>query len=434
MSENRDGDEPLLPDDADRKIEELMAALREEEQGGDDSAGPASDDGHEFDIDEEFLSEGEGDFVDLEAEQLDHSADKLVLDESDHVEDELLEKLTASVTPSEEELKAQKARETREREVAARQMAEANALARARLDELEEKLAAVEAKPLPTLNNGQRQGGFPGWLSAFLALVAVTVSGAALWFNLNSPLQTTPPVATVSPVKGAEDLQGLRSDLASLRKRLAEVEKQAEMGSDEAVATMNRMQAMLNRIENRIIESSNIAQSLVPVVAEANARPQSSPAVAESQKSAAIRQPVVAQAKPVAQPTAGVTPAKPAKQVVKPDASRVKPAPGVTPVKPKAAKPVAALPIEGKVFIEGWAVNLRSFYRRADAEILTRIYQEEGIDAQIREVPKGKATWYRVRVMGFEDKGAAEAFIKGLSEEQGRDMAWPSHYAGYVDD
>jgi cell division septation protein DedD len=98
----------------------------------------------------------------------------------------------------------------------------------------------------------------------------------------------------------------------------------------------------------------------------------------------------------------------------------------------KAPADAVVTPSKGKVFIKGWAVNLRSYFYRADAERLLRSYQRQGIDAEIREIPKGNATWYRVRVMGFASKGAAESFIEQLTPEQGQEGAWPSYYEGFV--
>ena len=400
MSEHQESEETLLPDDADRKIEELMAALKEseremmgdeapeKEEPKDDTPEQATAD-EEADPGDEFLDDDdEEDFVDLDAPQLDNSADKLELDESDAVEDELLDQLTASVTPSDDELESQAALEALSSAGAEQQAVEANELARVRLDELEEKLAVVEARPLSA--NVSAANSPSGKLATILAVLAVVLSGTAIWLNLNVP--PAQAVAAVASPNGGnnQELHGLKGDLAALRERLAAVEKQAEMGSDEAAATLDRMQGMLARMERRIIERATVAEESVAA-------------------SKVDSKPVVALPEP------------------QPPVVDVEPAGPVEPQTVETQSPV------GKVFIKGWAVNLRSFYHRKDAERLMQRYRKDGIDAEVREIPKGEVTWHRVRVMGFDSKQAADAFISGLSVEQGRDMAWPSRYAGYID-
>jgi hypothetical protein len=85
------------------------------------------------------------------------------------------------------------------------------------------------------------------------------------------------------------------------------------------------------------------------------------------------------------------------------------------------------------IYIKGWSVNLGSYYHRSDAQQQMQRYQEAGINAEIRKIPKGNTTWHRLRVMGFSSKKEANAFIGGLTIEQGRETAWPSRYQGYVD-
>lgn len=413
MSENHERDETLLPDDAERKIEELMAALKESERemmGGDEKAQESVSAEDAFDPEEDFLDEGEGDFVDLDAEQVDNTADTLRLDEGEEVEEELLEQLTASVTPSEEELQAQAEREALESQAAEQRVLEANELAKARLDELEEKLAAVAAKPLRAPSYRERRDSVPGWVTATLALLAVVLSATALWFNLNTPSQEGAATSSVSTESARRELQGLKVDMAALRERLAAVERQAESGSEEAVAMLERMQTVLVRMEQKIATTAKEAGI-------------------ELDESAA-KVPEMVEAEPVPDQITAPEPV-PATPPLEASGEGVEEEAASAPM--PEAKVTAAKGREGKVFVKGWAVNLRSFYHRPDAERLMRRYQGEGIDAEIREIPKGETTWYRVRVMGFDSKEEANAFIEGLSAEQGRDMAWPSFYQGYVD-
>jgi len=394
MSENHESDETLLPDDADRKIEELMASLRESERELLGNPAPEEEPQQEEteeeggDFEEDFLTDEESDFVDLDAEQLDNSTDKLELDESDVLEEELLQSLTAAVEPPAEE-PADKEEELDSSAAEQRAMA-ANELARARLDELEQKLAEVEALPLQvTAPVGRVSDTFPGWIAAALALLAVVLSGGALWMSYNTP--SVPASAAVAGGSVEMELQGLKVDLAGLRERISSVEEQATQGNAEALTMLDRMQAVLARVETGLLNREPAAET--------------PPAQGSAQPAAGDLAP---------QPVAKTSPPTVA---AKPEASAV-------PEKEAS---------DGKVFVKGWAVNLRSYYHRVDAERLMQRYRKEGIDAEIREIPKGQVIWYRVRVMGFGSKQEANAFIEGLSEEQGRELAWPSYYQGYVE-
>ncbi len=410
MSKNQDSGEVLPPDDADRKIEELMAALRESEQemmGGATAKGEAEEPAaeEEFEPEAEFLSDEESDYVDLDADLLDNSADKLELDEGDATEEQLIEEMAAGIeSPAEDELEteevlvAQQSLDSSVEELVAQEVDE---LTHTRLDELERKLAAVQAAPIRVSAPAYgRSDTIPGWISATLALLALVLSATALWFNYNTaaPEQSA---ATTTSSKAERELRSLKVDMAALRERLNTVEKQAEQGGEEAVAMLERMRVILARMEKKL--------STVTEGAEVEVM---NPAAVQT---AAPQATTVAEAKPVKSE---------AKAAVKRSESAVA-KPG-TANKPAPAK-------QGKVFVKGWAVNLRSFYHRIDAERLMQRYQKAGIDAEIREIPKGNTTWYRVRVMGFDSKKAATAFIEGLSAEQGRELAWPSYYQGYVD-
>ncbi len=416
MSENQDSGEMLLPDDADRKIEELMAALRESEQemmGSAAAKGGAEEPAAEeaFEPEEEFLSDEESDYVDLDAELLDNSADKLELDESDATVEQLMEnEAVGSELPAEESIEAEEppaAEESLDSSVEEQKALEADELANNRLDELERKLAAVQAAPLrfsaPSYN---RNDSFPGWISATLAVLALVLSATALWFSYNTPAPEQ-SVAAASITDAERELRSLKVDMAALRERLSAVEMQAEQGGEEAVAMLERMRLILARMEKKLTTVTGGGETEVIDLAEG----QTAVAIPAPETKSASK------AKPVkGGDTAAVKESEPA--VIAPKAAQ-KPAPVATK--------------GGKVFVKGWAVNLRSFYHRLDAERLMQRYQKAGIDAQVREIPKGNTTWYRVRVMGFESKKAAEAFIEGLSTEQGRELAWPSYYQGYID-
>jgi hypothetical protein len=410
MSENQESEETLLPDDADRKIEELMAALRESEQdilGEELSAVEKAAAETNSEVEEEPLSDEEGDFVDLDAEQLDNSADKLLLDESDAVEEQLLDDLVAAVEPS--------AGEPLDSSAGEQHALEANERVQARFDELEQKLAAVEVSPQPLSPPPARPGEtFPSRISAGLALLAVVLSGAALWFNFNAPL----PQASGSSPNGiaAMQAQDLKMELASLRKRLNAVEQQVEQGGDETMAMLERMRNLLASMENKILSSAMIDAPVAEAVVALQPAAELVPVASEPD--AVVQEGGTADTGGTVENIAAEATGKGTSKAHE----------GVTAsVEGDNATPT------GGVYVKGWAVNLRSYYHRMDAERLVQRYQKAGIDAQIREIPKGDATWHRVRVMGFGSKQEANAFIQGLSTDQGRDMAWPSYYQGYVD-
>lgn len=417
MSDSEDNNEISLPDDADSKIDELLAALRESEAEMTGKSQSASEDAVESaeevaseEQDEDFLTEEEGDFVDLDAEQLDNSADKLLLDEGQFVEEEGISGLEA-----EEEFDSGPDFADELNTNAAEQDAmEATELARARLDELEQKLAAVESTPLhvpaPAVSSKK---GVSGGFSALLALLALVLSGAALWYTYTStPAEQAMPVAANS---ADAELQSLKRDLAAMRERLSVVEKQAEQGGEEAVVMLDRMQTVLTRLERKIIASaaatsSGTATAMPGTVAPGEGVKQSMP-----------------------EPEAGDAHTQ---KDVETDAEVVNPDSSVAALanqRQTSGESAADSQSSDKVFVKGWAVNLRSYYHRADADRLMQRYQQAGIDAQVREIPKGDATWHRVRVMGFKSKQEANAFIEGLTIEQGRDIAWPSYYQGYID-
>ncbi len=430
MSENHDSDETLLPDDADKKIDELLAALRESEQqmmdgtalngagsaaaDSEPEAEPAGEMAAGEDAVEEFLSDEEGDFVDLDAEQLDNSADMLQLDESDALEEQLMEEMGQS-------LEAQGGPDASldsslDSGAGEQQELEAGELAAARTNELEEQSATVSSAalqvPAPVMRPGDT---LPAWITPALAFVALLLSAAALWFS-----QTSVQSASIQPTASVDSaaLQSLRVDFASLRERLSVVEKQAETGA-EAVVLLERMQEVLVRMEQKVLSRHADPAVSVPQPAVDEAPLAVASAVKPSLSGSEKRgvQPVATQSK-------SDTAAK--ADTVMPD-SRVPAARVATVADMDEVTPA------GKIFVKGWAVNLRSYYYKIDAERLMQRYQRAGIAAEIREIPKGDSTWYRVRVMGFGSKQEANAFIEGLSHEQGRETAWPSRYQGFVD-
>ena len=387
-------DDTQLPDDAEQKINELLSALHESETEmvGDSEAEEAGlADEMEAVAAEETIPDEEGDYVDLDAELLDNSADMLQLDEQDSLEAQLQVELAAAEPP-----------------LTKRPMdnlSSQDLLAAARQKELEQEMLREKVAPLHVPTPVRARENPFSRITPLFAVLAMVLSAAALWFALNvSPA----PATMVAPVDGGERaaLAGLKGELAALHERLSAVEKQADDGK-EAVVMLERMQGILARMEQKILtrnlegefeapaEVTVSASSVVGKSAAQNVVSPKSGAVVESEQ---------------AQPIAVTRKASRATETGGDSSSDA-----------------------SKVFIKGWAVNLRSYYHKLDAERLQQRYQDDGIDAEIREIPKGSATWYRVRVMGFASKKKAEAFIEGLTIEQGRDMAWPSYYEGYVE-
>ncbi len=388
MSEKRDTEASLLPDDAEKKITELLEALRESEEQMMEGT-PAEDaatSNPESELEpgnamadsgaEDFLSDEESDYVDLDAELLDNSTDMLQLDEDDSIEEPLPEEMDEPMSADESSVDPFRA-------------------AYFNQPQLSEQQADSLVVPRPA----RPRDALPVWFSPMLAFIALIVSGVALWITLN-----TPAPATVSSAAPGDEraLESLKVDVASLRERLSAVEAQADEGK-EAVLVLERVQQLLARMETNNIDSELSAEA--EPVAELPAM--------------VVAKPMPMAPKPVPE------------KVEKPEVVVTAPIGGAVAASQESGnKPVSA---PGKVYIQGWAVNLRSYYYKVDAERLLRRYAKAGIAAEIREIPKGSATWYRVRVKGFASKKEADAFIEGLTDEQGRALAWPSYYQGYVD-
>ncbi len=399
--EAHEADEALLPDDAEQRIGELLEALRESEErmmegqsqeGG--KATPATADpepesessaAESEELFEDFLSDEESDFVDLDAEMLDNSADMLELDERDYVEEMLQDEIedygTSSVaTPDDKDI---------EEEVAV-------------VLHKESVLIGQHAAPLTVPAPARPRDAMPQWLTPALAVIAVVLSASALWFTLNAPAPAAASATAAVERGDARALESLKVDLAALRERLSVVEGATAEGK-EAVVVLERVQKIVTRMEQTIL--SNPTANATPAV--------ESPATVVTRPQAVAPQPV-----PELEGQAELSTYVPTDEEV---------AVSFTPSTPSVTSPT------NKVYVKGWAVNLRSFYHKGDAERLMQHYRQAGIDAELREIPKGDTTWYRVRVMGFGSKKEANAFIAGLSVEQGRDTAWPSYYQGYVD-
>ncbi len=398
MSEKRDTEASLLPDDAEKKISELLEALRESEEqmmeGTPAEDAATSDPESELEPGnamadsgaEDFLSDEESDYVDLDAELLDNSTDMLQLDEDDSIEEPLPEEMDE---PLQLEFGADEPMSADESSVDPFRAAYFN----------QPQLSEQQADSLVVPRPARPRDALPVWFSPMLAFIALIVSGVALWFTLN-----TPAPATVSSTAPGDEraLESLKVDVASLRERLSAVEAQADEGK-EAVLVLERVQQLLARMETNNIDSELSAEA--EPVAELPAM--------------VVAKPMPMAPKPVPE------------KVEKPEVVVTAPIGGAVAASQESGnKPVSA---PGKVYIQGWAVNLRSYYYKVDAERLLRRYAKAGIAAEIREIPKGSATWYRVRVKGFASKKEADAFIEGLTDEQGRALAWPSYYQGYVD-
>lgn len=394
-----EAEEALLPDDAEQRIGELLEALRESEErmmegqpreaeeeapAESEPESPAVAASSE-ELIEDFLSDEESDFVDLDAEMLDNSADMLELDERDSAEEMLLDEINAA-KPDKFETEEEVAVVLRE----------------------ESPLIGQHAAPLTVPAPARPSDAMPQWLTPTLAVIAVALSGSALWFTLNAPAPETAPAVTTVASGDAQALEGLKVDLAALRERLSVVEGETADGK-EAVVVLERVQTIVTRMEQTLLNRpvSIAAAKATPAVV--------SPAAVVTSPQTIVPQPAP---EPELERKAELSAYVPTDEAV---------AVSFVPATPSVTTPA------NKVYVKGWAVNLRSYYHKADAERLMQHYQQAGIDAELREVPKGDATWHRVRVMGFGSKKEANAFINGLTEEQGRDTAWPSRYQGYID-
>ncbi len=264
-------------------------------------------------------------------------------------------------------------------------------LAATHLKELEQRFdgAKAGAAPVP-----EARWPVPVWFNSALAMMALLLSALALWFSFNA----APLVPDSSDTERALVMK-MQTELVALRKRLKTLESE-----QSAAAEVMRGLSKVAEAQAAAAEPAELPVS----PPQQNAGSRNSKAIAPSTKP-------------------GVKTVKKAAPLVSAAAVEPKPTKSIAVQK---AKPAGNA---GKVFVKGWAVNLRSFYRRADAELLAKMYQEEGIDAEIRDIPKDGSTWHRVRVMGFVSKKDAEVFIDSLTVEQGRDMAWASYYEGYVE-
>lgn len=420
MSNSHTSDEIVLPDDAEQKLNELLEELRQSElrvKGESSPQGDAPLPAAEVDTppasvsqgvstEEDFLSDEESDFVDLDAELLDNSADMLRLDEEAFPSER-------EASPEPDEQSEQSEPDAPDDSPLKPQLATVRQGSRVDTDERDaDPFAELE----PTLHDGpvtplevpspvaSPSVSLPGWLLALLVLLALALSGAALWSS-----QTASPVTTQSTSPGDEAVQvkALRGEIALLRERLDSVERRA-VAAEEAVSMIEGMQATLARMEQRLLKRDSASDSASDSVDDSSAK-----SVADLPLSAS-------------EPT-------PLPEAAEPEASTLVAVAATDEAQTSAGAVVTTSTGAGKVFIKGWAVNLRSYFYKVDAERLLRSYQRQGIDAEIREISKGNATWYRVRVMGFASKSAAQAFIEKLTPEQGREGAWPSYYKGFVE-
>lgn len=375
MSKRDNSDEMQLPDDAEQRINEMLDALGEGEASV--GRGTSADEGWPAD-------DAQSDFVDLDAELLDNSADVLELDEEDSLEERLLEEMKAGAQSFHEEVAPAEAPPIPR----AHQRFDSESMA-ARFRELEQELMRRQAASLRVPPPATRaRDTLPAWLTPLLVLIALVMSGGALWLTLNGPLPPTTPSVELT----GGGLAGMKAELGALRERLAAVEQQAEEGK-EAVAILERMQQIVDRMEQKLLSRGDATEGVVAASGEA---------------------------------------AVPGETTAEPDSASDVATVGAATIPEEEAPKEAAAP-GTKTFIKGWAVNLGSYYYKADAARVLKRYLKAGIAAEIREIPKGSATWYRIRVKGFESKQAAQAFIDGLTIEQGREEAWPSYYEGYVE-
>ena len=74
----------------------------------------------------------------------------------------------------------------------------------------------------------------------------------------------------------------------------------------------------------------------------------------------------------------------------------------------------------------GWAVNLVSYTHETAARRILKEYRDEGIDAEIQMVILNDKPMYRVRIVGYESRPAAQAQIDPLEKLLDLDSVWVS--------
>jgi hypothetical protein len=395
MSEYHDIEAPPLLDDTELDIRELLGALHESKdrmiagitaQGvapkvadwEDDELADASDI-------EDFTGDEAGDFIGLDAGELPNSADLLQLNDEGSLMQPLFEE------PGDAE---QTSAATEEHEDVYDTISG--------FTELEQQL--LDPAPLVVPAPVHAGDVLPGWLSPMMVVSALLLSGVALWFALNGQAAVAMPVAASGKMNALDRMQ---VEFASIRERLSAVEKRVLTGDGEVPET------------ETVIRMEPPHPDQQPPVETLQAQPPVDAEAVEGVSKMALGQPVVQAATTATMPEfhamdASVAVASGEAVVVPPVADRGEMAP------------------EGKIFVTGWAVNLRSYYHKADAQRLMRDYQQTGIAAELREITSKGVLWHRVRVVGFASENEANAFIAKLTREQGREMAWASYYQGYV--
>lgn len=74
----------------------------------------------------------------------------------------------------------------------------------------------------------------------------------------------------------------------------------------------------------------------------------------------------------------------------------------------------------------GWSLHLASFPGADSAQKETARLEAYGIKSEIRSVSKGKKSWYRVSVRGFDDYQSAKSYKEQLGRIPGVNSAWIS--------
>lgn len=90
------------------------------------------------------------------------------------------------------------------------------------------------------------------------------------------------------------------------------------------------------------------------------------------------------------------------------------------------AVPIKTAPTQGPLK-SNWFVNLISFKRRSDAESRTAEFIKKGVRAEIVEVKVNDATWYRLRIGGFNNREQAAAYVEKIKNTLQLKAVWIDH-------
>jgi hypothetical protein len=91
--------------------------------------------------------------------------------------------------------------------------------------------------------------------------------------------------------------------------------------------------------------------------------------------------------------------------------------------------PIAAQPTDSAAVTANsgdWVINLASYTWRSTANRKLALFEQQGVDAEVFEISIKDKPMYRIRVVGFETRHAANARIPALEQQLGVKGAWIS--------